>query len=148
MPAVPANLDTTPGSVSPAQIGGLHRAAARKVPRGENLHEIVGFLAWERFGVHSLKDLSKQQASELMGTMGVKPLKAYLKQKTHGPAPGVIRLMAPWHAGHIRKLATQLGWTSHDLFVWMMPRYGVPEPEKPSHRRPRRPGDPGPQAKV
>ena len=29
MPAVTANLDTTPGSVSAAQISGLHRAAAR-----------------------------------------------------------------------------------------------------------------------
>ena len=130
MPATVVNLDTTPGSVSAAQISGLHRAAARRVGKGENLHEIVGYWAWERFGVNSLKDLSKAQASELMDAMGVRPVKPYAEKRTHGPGSGVIRLMAPWHAGHIRKLATQLGWDNHDLKVWMRPRHGVDAPER------------------
>ena len=129
MPVAINHLDTTPGSVSAAQISGLHRAAARRMRKGEDLHEIVRYLAWERFEVESLKDLSKQQASELLGVMGVKPLTPYAKQKTRGPAPGVIRLMAPWHAGHIHKLATQLGWTRRDLSVWLQARYRVGNPE-------------------
>lgn len=131
MPAtVHANLDTTPGSVSPAQISGLHRATARRVVKGEDVHEVLGYCAWERFGVESLKDLSKAEASELMGVMGVKPVKPYVKKRTRGPGPGVIRLMAPWHAGHIRKLATQLGWDAHDMSVWLEARYGVATPEE------------------
>lgn len=124
-----ANLDTTPGSVSAAQISGLHRAAARRVVKGQDLHEVLGFWAWERFGVKSLKDLSKAQASELLGAMGVRPVKPYAKVRTHGPGPGVIRLMAPWHAGHIRKLATQLGMTRRDLSVWLRVGYHVGSPE-------------------
>ena len=137
MPATVANLDTTPGSVSAAHISGLHRAAARRVGKGGapppgsgDLHEVLGYWAWERFGVDSLKHLSKAQASELMGSMGVRPVKPYAEKRTHGPGPGVIRLMAPWHAGHIRKLATQLAWDDHDLKVWLMPRYGVGKPEQ------------------
>lgn len=130
MPTATANLDTTPGSVSAAQIAGLHRAAARRMRKGEDLHEIVRFLAWERFAVESLRDLSKAQASELLGTLGVKPLRPYATQKTRGPAPGVIRLMAPWHAGHIGKLATQLGWNDDDLEAWLRSRYGVAAPEQ------------------
>ena len=129
--AIRNRLDPTPGSVTGAQISALHRAPGLRRIGGDR-HAALQEMASEHFGVRSLKRLSKQQASDLLVLLGVKPLtSAPPKAPRKVRPPGVIKLAEPWHAERIRRIArVDLNWSDARLADWLDGYYGVREPEK------------------
>ena len=128
------SLDPREGTITSAQLSLLHRAprtGALSAEFGCSRHEAVQAVAHDAFGVDSLKQLSKAQASELLVALGVKPLQRRPQRPRRPSSTAATRMREPWHLDHIQRLAYgDLGWAEEDLTAWLQKHFEVRDVEQ------------------